>query len=60
MKVVRLILECSWGACAPNSKEDASNEDSGEDAENSQDMDVSSDNESDEGGNYQTKVDIRM
>ena len=39
--------------------EDASNEDIGEDAENSQDMEVSLDNESEEGGNYQTEVDIR-
>ena len=51
MKVVRLILECSWGACAPNSKEDA---------EDVEDMEVFSDSESDKGGNYQTKVDIRM
>ena len=57
----------TW-ACASNSEEeasvtdseeDASNEDNGEDAENSQHMEVSSDNESDEGGNYQTEVDIR-
>ena len=54
----------TW-ACAPNSEEeasvtdseeDASNEDSGEDAENAEDMEVSLDNESDESG----KVDIRM
>ena len=54
----------TW-ACAPNSeeeasvidsKEDSSNEDSGEDAK---EMEVSSDNESDKGGNYQTDVDIR-
>ena len=47
----------TW-ACAPNSeeeasvidsKEDSSNEDSGEDAK---EMEVSSDNESDKGGNY--------
>ena len=56
----------TW-ACAPNSeeeasvidsKEDASNEDSGEDVEDAKEMEVSSDNESDKGGNYQTNVDI--
>ena len=45
----------TW-ARAPNSKEHASNEDSGEDAKDVEDMEVSLDNESDEGG----KVDIRM
>ena len=59
----RLILECNRGAYAPNSEEeasvtdseeDASNEDSGEDVEDAEDMEVSLDNESDEGGNYQT------
>ena len=58
----------TW-ACAPNSEEEASvtnseedvsNEDSGVDAEDAEDMEVSLDNESDEGGNYQTEVDIRM
>ena len=57
----------TW-ACAPNSEEeasvidfeeDASNEDSGEDAEDIEEIEVSSNNESDERGNYQTKVDIR-
>ncbi|KAK9997841.1 hypothetical protein SO802_017444 [Lithocarpus litseifolius] len=57
----------TW-ACAPNSKEeasvtdseeDASNEDNGEDVENAKDMEVLSDNETDEGGNYQTNFDIR-
>ena len=57
----------TW-ACAPNSKEeafvidfeeDASNEDNGEDAEDAENIEVSSNNESDEGGNYQTDVDIR-
>ena len=43
-------------ASVTDSEEDVSNEDSGVDAE---DMEVSLDNESDEGGNYQTKVDIR-
>ena len=64
----RLILERNRGACAPNSEEeasvtdfeeDASNEDSGEDAEDTKEMEVSSNNESDEMGNYQTEVDIR-
>ena len=45
----------TW-ACAPNSEEDALIEDSGEDAE---DMEVSSDDESDKGGNYQIDFDIR-
>ena len=57
----------TW-ACAPNSKEeasvidseeDASNENNGEDAEDAEEMEVSSKNESDEGGNYQIEVDIR-
>ena len=57
----------TW-ACAPNSeeeasvmdsKEDASNEDSGEYAEDAKEMEVSSDDESDKDGNYQTDVDIR-
>ena len=52
----------TW-ACAPNSEEEAfvtnseedvSNEDSGVDAEDAEDMEVSLDNESVEGGNYQT------
>ena len=55
----------TW-ACAPNFegeafitdfKKDASIEDNGEDAE---DMEVSSDDESDEDGNCQTNFDIRM
>ena len=50
----RLILERNRGACAPNSEEDVSNEDSGEDVEDAEDMEVSLDNESVEGGNYQT------
>ena len=44
----------TW-ACAPNSEEDALIEDSGEDAE---DMEVSSDDESDKSGNYQIDFDI--
>ena len=45
----------TW-SCALNSKEDALIKDSREDAE---DIEVSLDDESDEGGNYQTDFDIR-
>ena len=58
----------TW-ACASNSKEEASIidskedaliEGSGEDVENAEDMEVSLDDESDEGGNYQADFEIKM
>ena len=48
----------TW-ACASNSEEDASIEDSGEDAEDAKDIEVSLDDESDECGNYQINFHIR-
>ncbi|KAK9987601.1 hypothetical protein SO802_027840 [Lithocarpus litseifolius] len=51
--------ETEEDASVTDSEEDASNEDSGEDVEDAEEMEVSSDNETDEGGNYQTDFDIR-